>query len=242
MKGFARFEYECATVGEAHIMPLFTEALANAPERPPAPFDVSIPFTHPQRPNLTRDQRFFSVAFSGFVEIGETVNRLEDIEVYLRRFPFRGTRVSRERYMRHHIESYFHELHILRERLVQYATRLGRAYRKSPTGPRAAAMTAHTIALATGALEKATRIRGRHVHESRFDETHLTNLGALELVALNFADPILQPFLETQYRKARKYWVAWTIRITHEVRQLVDQYFDLIYPVLFASPGKLRYP
>jgi hypothetical protein len=196
-------------------------------------FEVDVPFrSSGPTPILSPDERFAADSFQAFMEVGETLQRLLDIELYVRRFPFRETRVTRERYIRFHIEAYFHEVYILRERLLTLAKRTTRAYKK--TDRRALAFDVEgRIRTIHSALDDVIAVRSRHVHEQRFDETRLRNLGAIELIERNSTDPIWTSFLGEQYPKVRKYWVGWVKEMNAVVQQLLDGYFGELHRLMF---------
>ena len=78
----------------------------------------------------TKDETHFRRVFSGFTEINSCVERLRDIQVYVGSFPYRSQKLSRVRFLRYQIESYFHEVYILKERLIAYLTTIGRLFRR----------------------------------------------------------------------------------------------------------------
>jgi hypothetical protein len=237
-----RFEFEISKVAEALIAPHVRDELVHSSSKTQQPFRVDVPFTAERKPSLTREERFSADAFSGFVEIGETVERLQDLHVYIRRFPFSGTRITRERYLRVHIEAYFQELYILRERLLSYGKRITRAYRSGPAKNSASIAGQRLEELVLQSMAQVIAVHSRHVHESRFDETRLRNLGGIELIARNSPDPIWAPFVKQQYEIVRHHWSRWAKEMNQAVELLLDQYFAILYPVLFEGPSKLRFP
>src|SRR5690606_7225746 len=121
-----------------------------------------------------------------------------------RRFPFASTRVTRERYLRVHIELYFHELHILRERLIAYGKRITRSQRSAPIRDASKAAGAELERLVESSMSQVITIRNRHVHESRFDETRLRNLGGIELIARTSDEQIWSSIVSDQYKLVRR--------------------------------------
>jgi hypothetical protein len=200
-------------------------------------FDVEVPFLSPNpRPVLPPHERFAVDSFEAFTEVSDTFQRLRDIEVYVRRFPFRGTRITRERYIRFHVEAYLHETYILRERLAAFATRATRAYRKTKQREFALAVEKQLMDTVSS-LDGIIAIRSRHVHELRFDETRLRNLNAIELIERNSSDPIWSNFLKQQYPKVRKYWASWVREMNQAIEQLLDQYFGELHRLMFDQRG-----
>jgi hypothetical protein len=236
--GFARFQADIASAMETVIRKYLGDALARARESG-GEFDVETPFVAPgSPPTLAPDDRFAADAFQGYMEIGETLERLLDIELYLRRFPFRSTRITRERYLRFHVEAYLHESYILRERLLTFGKRVTRAYKRGDHR-QTAASTGQRLEELARALDGVTQMRGRHVHELRFDETRLRNLGALELIERRSSDPVWAGAIKEQYPRVRRHWVRWVREMNEGVRELLDQYFDELHALMFDA-GRLR--
>src|SRR5207253_897042 len=80
------------------------------------------------KPKRTGRKTFCYKLFYGFTEIAGSLDTLEDIEVFIGRFPFRGTRITKERYLQFHVECHLAEIYLLRERLRSYLTLLERQY------------------------------------------------------------------------------------------------------------------
>ncbi|GAC1655724.1 MAG: hypothetical protein NVS4B3_20700 [Gemmatimonadaceae bacterium] len=177
-----------------------------------------------------------------YMEIGETTERLYDIEEYLRRFPFRGTRITQDRYLRSHIEMYLHEAHILRERLKSFAKRATRAYRKTSMADLAQNVGLRLKTLVESTFAEAIRIRGRHVHEARLDEVRWGNLGSLENIARNSPEPEWQRILKNARRKVKHHYIAWAIESNKLIDSLLDFYYELLHPIVFESGHTVRSP
>lgn len=205
------------------------------------PFDVDVPFLAPgPPPGLPPNERFAVDSFQGFTEVSDTLQRLFDIAVYVRRFPFRRTQIPRARYLRFHIEAYFHEIYILRERLLTLAKRATRAYRKSMHRDLATEVAGRLDRIVS-ALEDLISVRARHVHELRFDETRLRNLDAIELIERNSDDPIWSMFIHEQDPKVRRYWVAWVTEMNAAVEELLNRYFAELHRLMFEK-RRFRFP
>ena len=69
--------------------------------------------------------------FKGFSEIHTAVECLKNIEIYIRRFPFKNTRVSKLDYLKYNIENYLNEIYVLKERMISYSKTVARAYKNS---------------------------------------------------------------------------------------------------------------
>lgn len=205
------------------------------------PFDIDVPFLAPgPPPGLPPNERFAVDSFQKFTEVNNTLQRLFDIAVYIRRFPFRRTQISRARYLSFHIEAYFHEIYILRERLLTLAKRTTRAYRKSKHHDLATEVMGRLDQVVSD-LQELISVRGQHVHELRFDETRLRNLATIEFIERNSDDPIWSMFLHEQYPKVRRYWVAWVTEMNAAVEELLNRYFAELHRLMFEKQ-QLRFP
>jgi len=75
---------------------------------------------------LTRSEQIGMDLFAGFNEISHSYDTLLDIEVYVARFPYANTRITRSGHLRFIIEAYLHESYTLVERLNDYRLKAGR--------------------------------------------------------------------------------------------------------------------
>jgi hypothetical protein len=71
--------------------------------------------------------------FHRSVEIIAAVEMLQDLPLYIRRFPFGKAHISKLRYLRHHVEFYFHQVYVLEQRLTTYLRFVEKSYNKPET-------------------------------------------------------------------------------------------------------------
>ncbi len=184
----------------------------------------------------------FSKIFGGYTEIVNTYEVMLDIGVYIRRFPFSGTRVRKTRYLQFHIEAYLHEVYILRERLVAYTAMVERLYRKTPRKSLAAEAASRAELAVRAALGSITDTRSSHVHQRRFSEKRLDDLTGTELVATYSDEEFWQTYLRWQYREVRREWVERIQDNNKAVEELLNMFSDILYPVLFDKEGNFITP
>jgi hypothetical protein len=82
-------------------------------------FDLEGPRSIKRKP-LACEAWYSQRLFKPFSSIFKSHETLQNIEVYIRRFPFRGTRVSPVTYLRHNIEVYLQEVYVLRQRVIDF--------------------------------------------------------------------------------------------------------------------------
>jgi len=194
--------------------------------------------------NLTPGEVFFGKIFSGYHEIESAMETLEDIEVYLRSFPYRNSRITKARHLRYHVENSLNEVYLLRERLKSYLTTLGRSYRGDPRHDEVLQKTRPLFRTVDKVLNDIITIRGRHVHLSRFNDIDLDRVASMELLATHGSlGREMKDVYQTTYRMVRKHWkttVGSNIRV---LRKFLDVYGDVVHEILFHSAtGKLRLP
>jgi hypothetical protein len=185
-------------------------------------------------------EKIFSRIFTGFTEITKSYEAIKDTEVYLRRFPFRGSSVTKERYLRHHIEAYFHEVYILKERLISYLRVLERLYRKAKHHESVENIVELIEPLVHDVLGGIVEVRGVHVHRSRYSDHQLEKLSTLDLLTRNSEEPLYEEWYGKEFRRVRKEWID-TIRLNQkEIEKLLDLYFLGISKIVFDSYGHLN--
>jgi hypothetical protein len=132
-------------------------------------------------PEPSANERYWLDWFEEFTEIDSSMNRLDQALVYLSHFPgsrtFRFHRLS-EAWLRYHIEAYLQETYILFQRLSRFLRRVQKvAIDARDKGGVSSAKKLKTSLEAS--FKSVVGIRGRHVHEYRFQDDELRNLDTL---------------------------------------------------------------
>lgn len=244
-----RFQMALLGVGQGYIADSYerhreklTEVTANIFLDRPGPTHLDLV--------LSRDEIFFQKLWIGVVEIVDSYERLLDIEVYLRRFPFRQTRVDRLRFLRFNIEAYLHEMYILYERLESQVRYLTRAYGKTTRKAEMGAALDSASKSVRMSLRGIIDTRGTHVHERRFSDRSLERLATVELftgvdvsqAATGLEGRQLKWYADRTYREVRKEWHERITANNRLTRSLLDDYFDVLHERLFDQEGKLKFP
>ncbi len=193
----------------------------------------------------TRDQQMFYRVWWSFIEIHATYQALLDHEIYMARFPFRKTRLTPPRHLRHVIESYLNEIYILYERINAFLTILERLYRADARG-KAIAAESHALRESAGkALKTFVNVRGGHIHKARFHNDDLLRLDALDsLLRERASDDVsrsLKPYYATESRRIRTFWKQHLSRNNTNAKELLDTIFSKLQPHVFTRDGQFRY-
>jgi len=196
-----------------------------------------------ERKNTPADV-FFSAIYNGYVEISTSYYCRLDIEIYIGRFPYSNTKISKSRHLLYNFENYLHEVYILKERLLTHLTKVGRLYRKNPNH--------NDILKTTKPLFKAIRkvfkgiiiTRGAHVHKARFYAHDLDRLNSLELLVQHDAKELqmLKNFYKLDYSAIRRKYKNIIKDNNKGIKDLLDLYFDVIYTIVTDPKGNFDYP
>jgi len=194
---------------------------------------------------MTPFDLFFSKLYTGFNEIHNSYDSLLDIEVYLRRFPYNKTRVSKTRYLAYHMENYLNEVYILKERLDSYCTIVGRLYRNDQTLKDLDLKKAmkDLSAFVQKSLKGITDTRGAHVHNTRFTDENLARLSTMELI--NYGPKkisLLETLYDSTHRNIRKEYVVAIKQNNERIRIILDTYFEVLYAIVDDKKMGIRYP
>jgi hypothetical protein len=204
------------------------------------------PVAPPKQPKLTRDEHFTVKLFRGFTEIHACIERLKDCETYIGRFPFKGTRVSRAAYLQHVVETHLHELYILRERLIGYATLIRRQYRHDRNAQLVDEVTTLLEEYVSTAFAGFTRVRGSHVHQFRHSNDDIERLELLALLqkggdkhfsnAIRILGRTAIPETHMRLKAQAKKWNS-------SASKALEEYFKALLPLVFTADAKaFRYP
>lgn len=175
---------------------------------------------------------------SGFSEIEASLQVLNDIPFYIRRFPSQNSNVSKTRFLNYHFGNYLNENYILRERLVTYQKVITRMYKND-----------HRLAEMGKQVKKIERLvsgfdgiidtRGKHVHQERYSDEDFERLGIYERMSKE-DDPLasvlgkLYPLALCDYRKK---WIKMISDNNDNIKEILNMYFEILYDVVFDKNG-----
>jgi hypothetical protein len=244
MKGFEKFQYAMLEAATLIIKPLTEaknkeagQALWNHLFDPDGPRETSA--------KPTGRALYFGKVFKAFLEITHSLETLEDIEFYVGRFPFQNTRISRDRYLQFHIETYFSELYLLQQRLNHYVVLVERQYRRDPQLPEIINKCKNLPILAAKALEGPLRVRHSHVHEARVTDSGIDRLKSIGLLTKS-KDSSLSKYMRIHYRlvhsDVKRKWKKAIVKNNADVLKVLDVFFERFFPVVFEERGALKYP
>jgi hypothetical protein len=190
---------------------------------------------------LTKRETFIALLFRGFSEIATSYERLRDIEIYIRRFPYRDTGVSRVRHLQYHVENYLNEVYILKERVRVYLDNINKWYRRSEHYRKVQPELELLRTFISEPLENLVNLRGEHVHARRFSDDQLDRLTTLELLASSAAQNFQSPaehnfwssFLQEEYKSIRKKWTERIKSNNDATEKLLDAFFELLHRTIF---------
>ena len=187
----------------------------------------------------TPETKLLAEVSVGAFEIFTAYESLLDSEVYIRRFPYGGTRISRSRHLKSVIENYLNNTYILKERMVKYLRILTKKYgkRAGSKGRSTARITVAIKKFTEGYLDPIKAVRNLHVHQEEFYDLDLERLSILETyIHSNPTAPRIEYFksyYDHQFEMVRKDRVKLIQTLNANLNKLLDIYFDHIYSVVF---------
>lgn len=215
MEGFDKFQHGILETLKGYIVPLmegdqrvdFGRAMKNHLLDLDGPKEV--------KGKLTGRETFVYKLFYGYTEIASSLDTLDDIAVFIGRFPFKGTRITKERYLQFHVECYLAEIYLLQQRLESYLTLLERQYKGD---------------------SKLARFKDN-------DIDRLRGIGLLARSGKDKLANAMHFFYQIEHAKIRKRWKDQISGNNEAVRKLLNVYFDALYAVVFdPKTNTLHYP
>jgi hypothetical protein len=214
-------------------------------------FDLEGPRSISRTP-LPKELWYQRRLFSSCAAIYKSSDALSDIEIYVRRFPYRGTRVSPTTHLRHSLELYLQEAYVLRQRMIDFLNVLQKDYEGTFQGRQLAAVNQPLCRMLKDSLSPIMKARTEHVHGGGFDDDRLRRIDGLELLARHgwqkntAKDKRLKALFnllyETDYKKERKRWVKFIQNWNAGIEKMHEGYFELLHPIIFNEEGKFVFP
>lgn len=193
---------------------------------------------------LTSSDIFFSNIYRGYREIIDSYYCLLDIEVYIGRFPYSRTSISKTRHLSYHMENYLSEVYILRERLKPYFTKVGRLYKKDTSHKSILHKTRPLFTVVSESFKGIIATRGSHVHRTRFYDEDLDRLSSQEFLSAHGNDElvVIKNLFKIEYRIVRRRLKDTLKNNNKQIKILLDACFDVLYEIVTDQQGKIRYP
>jgi hypothetical protein len=196
----------------------------------------------------TPSEEFFIKVFSGFTEILDSTQILEDIVTYIRRIPYSRSGVSRLRYLRFVVEAYLNEVYLLKERLIALLNVLKKAYRKTSREKEVLRRIQSLFTSVSRSLINVSQARDSHVHATRYSDREIDRLSLLEILskqnskASKESGALFKTLYKLAYQTARENWVRTVKTNDARIKKLLDVYFDLVFSIVFDKDSKMLYP
>jgi len=182
--------------------------------------------------------------FKGFHEIHTALECLKNIEIYIRRFPFKNTRVTKLDYLKYNIENYLNEIYVLKERMISYSKTVVRAYQKSENSQNVESLLKEASLAVSESLKSIVETRGSHVHSSRYTDKDIDRLSSIDLMCKS-NDPsfreVFEELHDTVYYEIRKKWVSTIKKGNSDIEVVVDRYC-LKFLNAISDNGEIIYP
>jgi len=190
---------------------------------------------------LTRGEQYIQRLCSLTMEVIGSYEALRGVEVYLSRLPFTRAGIAPSRYIRLQIESYFNEMYILYERMKKFTIKIGREVRKDPGAAPVDERVKYVLGEINRIFKPLLQLRGRHVHEERYDDAELTRLELLEMLAKKDRNTFV-PHMRRATRAAHANALKFVKDTNTLLSVRLDRFFEFFEGLLFTKDGSIRLP
>lgn len=193
---------------------------------------------------------FLAKLSSWVAEIEMSLQSIKDTELYVRRFPYGDTDISKTRHLRRHVEKYLEEFYILKERLVKFADTVESMYSSGDLTDKMLVSLRGAKTVAKETLKPITgygKIRGTHVHVKRYTPPDIEKLVHMEdfnglLEGEGDISGLIKSQRDRKYKKLRKEWAERVRNESAEIAKMLDQYFAFMRAVVFEDDCTPRLP
>ena len=195
------------------------------------------------RRSSRKDKFIASSVFQPVGEIINTISAIENIEIYIRRFPYAKQGISQLGYLRYHVENYLYEIYILKERLLFYLKILEKSYRKSSEGRNIQRKIKPLYSVVSSTLKQPISVRNYHVHVHRISNQEFDRLSTLELLSKSDKDHgrLMRAEFISGCRKAKKEWAITIKSSLVDIHKLLEIYFCVLSRAVFRN-GRILIP
>lgn len=184
--------------------------------------------------------------FHYFIQIRNTFNRLGSITEYISWTPRTRDMDSRFDFLLYHLENHYHEMYILKERLIALFNVLPRFYDQHRFYKKLQNSTDKACKTVSNKFKKYTNVRSEHVHSNRISKEEINKFNKfkflLENTDIEFTDEAAFAMYNDDYKELKKDWTAKLENRTVEAYEISDQAFSYINPIVINNEGDLIQP
>ncbi|MBU1076995.1 MAG: hypothetical protein KKH98_06875, partial [Spirochaetes bacterium] len=187
--------------------------------------------------------------FREFIEIAYSLENLENIKIYISHFPkckkYEKNGITRTIYLKYHIENYFNEIYILRERLNKFLNIFKKYYKSNEKIKRHIKILQEFI---NKCFINLTNSRDSHVHEYRYKDKDIERLDSWDLLSrgikykkgrIKKEDIIYIYYEDSSYKRIKSDWIKRMIDNQEQIMKIIDEYCKIVYDYIFNKNGKL---
>ena len=127
--------------------------------------------------------------------------------------------------MIYHIETYFQEIYILKERMKRFLKFISRRFKKK-NQTRLSDIMDGCLEAFESECEKVTNIRGRHVHEKRFMDENLWTLTLFD--DMKEDHELLNVSYHVLLLSEKSRWIKWIDQNNKLVTFMLDEIFKVV--------------
>lgn len=203
------------------------------------------PATDPVPAPISAEEKHVMRLFWVFTEIYGCIERLKDCEIYVHKFPFGRSRVTRAAYLQFVVEGHLHEIYLLRERLEILAKTVARLFKRDKGAKQIAEVADVLVKFVAQSLSGFTNVRGAHVHQWRYTHQDIERLTLIATLRKPKHSPFSRSLLpleriavEETHARLRKQAKTWNQRVS----QVMEKFFKHLNPIIFDENSKMKLP
>jgi hypothetical protein len=200
-------------------------------------------------PSSSRQKWWTERLMKPIAAISDSRETLHDLHFYVTQYPYEGTRVSPMRHLRFNVQSYFQEIYIFRQRLIDLLNIAKKEFETCDDGPVVAQVCDHLCRTLKARIKTIIELRKEHVHSWGCEIESFTWLDACELSLSASNDPPrletslqLQSFFEERYPLERQLWGDAIMEINEAMDEMLDDCARELIPIFFNTSSGVRFP
>ncbi|MBE9501105.1 MAG: hypothetical protein KAX23_05630 [Dehalococcoidia bacterium] len=187
-------------------------------------------------PQLTEEQKFHVRTLGYYHEISSAFEALEHAAIFIESVPgfedYEGRGITREGYLRYHVEHYLEQNYVLLNRVTGFLDWLKKELYKEgriQDCERILELKSEFIRC----MDNPKQVRGAHVHAERFEDDQLSILGFFELASTISEDEELKLTAILSSELAKEQWSKKIKDNNRDLKKVLDWLFEQLTSVVF---------
>lgn len=189
----------------------------------------------------TKKTKFIRNLFHCFIELSESIETMKMIPAFINHYPhtskYKHLRVTQSRYIKYHVENYFNEVYIYKERLVKLFSILNSECNAKQL-PKEREYVNAIKATVMESIQGVCDTRNNHTHTKRFTDSKFDQMGVIDLLSQSDDQKLSKGLLllsRIEVRQLKKKWIKQINLNNKRLETIQNDFLETLKELVFSK-------